>query len=331
MRWLALVVVLAGCPLPEDTFVLTGTLVARDGSPLADQEVRLLRNRTASELRCDALSPLRVTKSDADGRFEFRLIRQEITAGVLARRFFAVEFTNEYDNVLSKRFWFPDGDFDVGEVGRFEPTWTTSEALVEGHVAWRRAAEPFFTDQPLDVRVVETRRDWVTVPIDSLGRTDTVPVESRVDWPPSRVAANDSAPPSRGARCANVDVHPCPLTDGRYLPFEFASPRPALVLDFDTPIAVSSVTFHGLVLSAAAASARFELAIVRDSEEWIPMQPARLDGRLQQRSGEMCEEPGQFFVARTVGLADALRLRITFVDGEDKLVPVVALQEVAVQ
>jgi hypothetical protein len=80
--------VLAGCPLPEDAFVVSGRVTqAHTGG----SEVRLLRSRFASETRCDVFEPLEVTQTDADGRYAFTVIRQQVTAGVTGRRFFAVE------------------------------------------------------------------------------------------------------------------------------------------------------------------------------------------------------------------------------------------------
>lgn len=336
MRWAALLFGLCatGCPLPEDSFVLSGRVVSRTGAPLPDTEVTLSRNLRPSETRCDELVPLRSVRTDADGRYEFTLIRQEITAGVLARRFFSVEFADGDDRRLSKRFWFPDGDLELGDLGVFEPTLTLSESRVDGRLAWRRerGGAGFATEQPYSLGLVETRRDWVTVSLDSLGRTDTVPVESRTAWP-----ATEQSPPSftflpqsRGARCPFLDVTPCPLTDGRYLPVELPADTPALVLDFGAPRPVTTVVFHGLVLARVAVKVRFDLSLFSGSMEWVPMEPFTLDGRLQQRSAEQCTEPGLFFRAETQGLAEAVMVRAVFEDGEGKVVPIVAVQEVVV-
>ena len=85
-RWFtwAVVALLAGCPLPEDEFVLSGTVPSFG----AGKEVRLLRNETASESRCEAFTPLATALTDDTGRYQFNLIRQQVTRGVAGRRFF---------------------------------------------------------------------------------------------------------------------------------------------------------------------------------------------------------------------------------------------------
>ena len=206
----ALLALLAGCPLPEDQFVLSGQLTTFQGNARPDVEVRLLRNQVSSETRCDALEPLEITRTDEAGRYTFTLIRQQVTRGVNARRFFRVEADSSTGAVVSQSFWFPDADLALGELSEEAPAgaWRVSEYRVDERLAWRAELNggTFAPDRPYEWRTASTLREWRTVPIDSLGRYDIVPVEWRVEtpWerqtpgpPRPRSAAAGSAPTSR--------------------------------------------------------------------------------------------------------------------------------------
>ncbi len=334
-RTLQLVVLLgcAGCPLPEDGFVLSGRATLFDGTPLADVEVQLARNRVASETRCDQLEPLAVTRTGPDGRYSFSLIRQQVTAGVEGRRFFSV---SRFDGVrrFTQRFWFPDADLELGDLG-VQPVdaWSFNETRLDGHLAWR-SEDGFFVfggnqpDRPFEGRAVSARREWRTVPIDSLGRYDLVPVETRAEEPWVHIGAKASAlPPGRGAECPFIDVTPCPLTDGRFLPYFFPPETRTLVFNFHQETSVKNLGFHGLVLERPAAKARFDFNFFVDYGQWNPMISAKLDGQLQALSSDQCDEPGVFLDTVAGGFAQPVIFRVSFEDEAGALVPIVSLQE----
>jgi hypothetical protein len=328
---LLVVFVLAGCPLPEDTFVLSGRFLPQ-GEPVAGAEVRLLRNRFASETRCDALEPLDVTRTDAEGRFTFSLVRQQITAGEESRRFFSVT-ADAADWNYEQRFWFPDADLDLGELGQLASATTIAEDLrLDGHLAWRSESNgPRFTpDRPFETRSVLTGLEWRTVPIDSLGRYDVVPVEVRRQraWAVQQRFAS-AQPPGRGAACPFIDVKPCPLTDGRFLPYTFPPDTPALIFNFARETSVKDLLFHGLVLARPAVKARFDFNFFVDYTQWNPMTSARLDESLF--TGGSCDEPGAFFNAAAGGFAKPVIFRVTFEDAAGLTVPIVSLQEMTVR
>ena len=325
---------LCGCPLPEDQFVLSGRVTDAAGSPRADVEVRLLRNQLASETRCDALEPLDTTRTDESGHYSFTLIRQQVTRGVNARRFFRVE-TELGLGSLSQTFWFPDADLALGDLSPLEPggAWRITETRLDDRIAWRaeQTGAAFQPDRAFEWRVATTLRDWRTVPVDSLGRYDIVPVEWRQEgaWETQVPGGTPVPPASRGAECPDIDVTPCPLTDGRYLPFEFPPNTRTLVFNFKHEVNVSALQLHGLALARTAVAARLEFNFAEDFDNWNSLSTGQLDTRLQELALERCNEPGVFIRLGAPGFIKPVLLRIAFLDGAGDLVPILSLAEVA--
>lgn len=328
-----LLLFLCGCPLPEDQFELSGQLLDVAGKPRPNEEVRLLRNQVASERRCDALEPLETTRTGEDGRYAFTLIRQQITRGVTARRFFRVE-ADEVATVVSQSFWFPDADLALGPLSRAPQAgaWQIAEARVDERLAWRTelSGVELAPDRPFALRRASTLREWRTVPIDSLGRYDIVPVEWREEGRWAAQPAGAANPPSsRGAQCPFIDVTPCPLTDGRYVPYEFPEGTRTIVLNFTNETSITPLLFHGLLLERTAAKVRLEFNFVVDFENWNRLATLTFDPRLQEVSGERCNEPGAFVLFRPVSFIKPVLLRIAFEDEAGELVPIVALSELS--
>ncbi|MFT3712161.1 MAG: hypothetical protein QM817_31340 [Archangium sp.] len=324
LAWLGLWLGWSACPLPEDTFLVSGT-----AEP--NVEVRLLRNKVASKSRCSALEPLDVTTADADGRFSFSVLRQEITGGENDRRFFSIESDAPNPSYhLVRRFWFPDADLELGP-WRGSNDESFDELEVDGAIAWRG---PQFSNVDYALNRDYRRRnithafEWKEVPIDSLGRVDYVPVETRreTDWTPVQVTVRD-APASRGGECPFIDVKPCPLTDGRFLPYTFAPGTRTLVFNFGEDFILHTMLFHGLVLERAAVNVKYEFNFVVDYDQWNPGGTARLDAVKLDRESEFCDEPGAF-ISQSPNLR-ALTLRVSFVDEAGALVPITALSEIS--
>jgi hypothetical protein len=317
----------SACPLPEDTFVVSGT-----AQP--DVEVQLLRNKFASKSRCDALEPLQTTMADADGRFSFSVLRQEITGGENDRRFFSVEFKNgESTSRLVRRFWFPDADLELGPWSAPDAV-SYEEVALDGAIVWRTdqfAAPEFVLDRDYQRRGGVHSFEWKEVPIDSLGRVDFVPVETRqeFDWSPAFTSTRES-PPSRGGECPFIDVKPCPLTDGRFLPFTLPPGSRSLVFNFKRDFLIHNFLFHGLVLERPATRVRYDFNFVVDYEQWNPGGSVPVSAVAVDRASEHCDAPGAF-LALTPPNVRALILRVSFVDERDEAVPIVSLAEITAQ
>jgi hypothetical protein len=324
VAWLALVAWWCGCPLPEDRFVVSG-------SAPPSTEVRLLRNRFGSKTRCAQLEPLSVTRTDAQGRFSFEVLRQQITGGEAERRFFSVEFGEGV--ARSRRFWFPDADLELGDWVE-PPDDGLREFELDGAVAWRTGAPSAFPGFALDrdgrQRTFSHAFEWKEVPIDSLGRVDYVPVESRTERPWEPFQALARAPISRGADCPFIDVKPCPLTDGRFLPFTLPPDSRTLVFNFGRDYAIRNVAFHGLLLARPAVKVKYDFNFVLDYEQWNPTGAVKLDPVFIDRASEHCSDPG-LFVTTTPFALRALILRVSFEDEAGALVPVVSLAELSAQ
>lgn len=327
--WCGCAALLSACPLPEDQFVLSGQVVDTLGQPRPGVEVRLSRNRYPSEKRCDALDPLTSTQADDQGRYSFELVRQQITGGVSARRFFRVE-TDFESRVVSQTFWFPDADLELGALSNVSPdqAWPVTEYLLDGHVAGRGEGASF-GERDLLLRSALTAREWRTVPVDSLGRYDVVPVEWERQAGPVQVESQVVAiPGSRGGECPFIETTPCPLTDGRYVPYVLPENTRTLVLNFKRDVNLNPLTFHGLLLERTAARVRLDFNFVLDFDNWNRLGTAKFDARLQERSAERCVEPGSFVSFNLATVIKPVLLRVAFEDEAGELVPIVALSEI---
>jgi hypothetical protein len=103
-----------GCGLPEDLFVLEGSVVDKGWSPLADTEVRLLRDASIDGVRCVPMTLVASQRTDAEGRYRFDLVRQQLTLGAQQRRVFRVEVAQEPEPTVSSfTFRFPSADLKL--------------------------------------------------------------------------------------------------------------------------------------------------------------------------------------------------------------------------
>ena len=235
--------------------------------------------------------------------------------------------------VTSQSFWFPDADFDLGELTFVAPPAASllTEVEIDGRIAWRsELTAPLRTsDRPFRWRTATSLRDWRTVPIDSVGRYDIVPVELRVEGPWTAATASATpTPQSRGAECPTVDVTPCPLTDGRFVPYVFPENTRELIFNFHHEVNVSPMLFHGLVLARPAAKARFDFSFQTDFTSWDRLSSVTMDLRLQELSVDRCNEPGVFLTTSPGGFIRPVALRVVFEDPAGQAVPIISLAEV---
>ena len=185
-------------------------------------------------------------------------------------------------------------------------------------------------DRDARTRVAHVDFEWRSGPIDSLGRADLVPVEARVETPWVTLETTQREPPrSRGMECPFIDVHPCPLTDGRFLPFTMPPDSRTLVFNFGRELAVRGIVFHGLVLERPAVRVRYDFNFLVDYEQWNPWLSSALDPAQFDTEGERCVAPGVSLFGNANGVRPVI-FRVRFEDAEQNLVPIVSLQEVTI-
>lgn len=326
MRTLLLVLLFSGCALPEDTYFVSGEVPA-------STEVRLLRNRFGSKTRCDALEQIDSVTTGPDGRFSFPVVRQQITGGENERRFFSVEFGGPAEEAEERawRFQFPDADFELGRWS--DPAVAPiREFELDGVIAWRGSGVPINTfDRDVRSRAVRHGFETREVPIDSLGRVDYVPLEARVASPWATNETSMREPPrARGMDCPFIDVKPCPLSDGRFLPFTMPPDSRTLIFNFRKELAVRGILFHGLVLERPAVRVRYDFNFLVDYEQWNPWLSSMLDPGEPSRESEHCNAPGMFLAGNANNVRPVI-FRVRFEDAEQNLVPILSLQEVTIQ
>lgn len=316
------------CPQPEDSFVISGQVVDLDGLPRPEVPVALRRARLASETRCESFDELRQTVTDTDGHFSFELLRQEAVAGVNARRFFAVEAPGVVEGTVTRRFWFPNADLELGPMGGRLQADPFSETRVDGHVAWRGGT--LFLDRPSERRDVRAKRDWISVPIDSLGRVDVIPVETRIESPWLEQQPREGFVSTViGSECPELPLSPCPLTDGRFLPYEFPPEVRQLLFNFKQEANVTNLLFHGLQLARPATKARLDFSFFVDFAELSPLVTRTLVPAQFERAQDTCDEPGAFLNIGSGGFIRPVVLRVRFEDAAGEVIPILSLQEVS--
>jgi len=339
---LAALLLLAGCQMPEDPLPVSGRVVS-NGRPRAGVKVRLLRNLTAGDA-CDQLKVIATTDTAADGTFRFDLIRQQATLGVAAGRWLRVEaLVPGSASHASYTFQLGPGplvlpDLPVGDT--FDPRTAKpsprafDEVLIDGHVAWRTPAggyAPAF-DRPTRRRQVVVQELLVTVDDNALGTTSTVPVTLRVVSPAvDREAATSTAPPTRAMPCPGVDITPCPMTDGRFLPVELPGNVRTLVVDLGEQRKVSELVLYGLrVPFGQPDRLRVEWSLTT-TPSWDPFNTVLL-GQPPALDSSNCEEPGAFIHANVEvpGFWKPRMIRLSLPGEGDVLAPWSGLQEVVV-
>jgi len=340
MRALALAaVVLSACAMPEDQFVLEGTVTDDLRAPVAGEEVRLLREQSRDGLRCVPMVLVSSAVTGAQGRYRFELIRQQLTMGAPQNRFFRVEVGEPGVHTSAFVFRFPSVDLSLpplplptGAVDGLPGAGKLSEVetFVDGFMAWRGGGAAGGDRESMS-RAVDRQADVLTVTRDSLGGTEEVPLEWRLEGPLVPQPALGETPASRGGAC---DVGPaggaCPLTDGRYLPFVFAPGTKTATLTLPEAVSLGAVALHGLVLGGEAVSARVEVSF-DDVTPVTPFMRFGLSPGDQRLAATSCEEPGQFLALPVdVPLLRPKRVRLRFVGADDLDVELRSLSEVSV-
>lgn len=325
---------LSGCPMPEELYVLSGQVLDSEGVPAAEVEVRLLRNQVASDTRCDSLEALDTTRTDSTGHYRFSLLRQQVNRGVPGQRFFRAEVDGA-GHVFSQSFWFPNADLDLGVLQKElvpSDAYEMLETRIDGRLAWRdflKGRPEGRFDLPHDTRRVDALREWRSVPIDSLGRFEVIPVEWRREAPWTR--GDSDVPRVRDIACPDIDVSPCPLTDGRYIPYVLAPNTRAIVLHLTKERHLRSVDFSGVVLERAAARLLIEFNDQPTTGDWNAFESVLLSSATQKISPDSCNEPGAFMTVLASRSLTPAMVRLVFIDERGESVPILSLSEVALR
>ena len=342
--WLLAATLSLGCGQPEDVFVLEGTVVSPGNTPLADLEVRLLRDESIDGVRCVPMTLVASARSDGQGRYRFELIRQQIYLGAATRRMFRVEARQETETLLSSlTFQFPSADLMlppmfVGSRWQGQPGWPElrheEEAFVDGSLAWRGAT----TGAASEMRPYQARSVWrqfgsLHVDTDSYGGVEDVAVQARFEAPKLDAAPRGTVPESRGASCNVGPVDgPCPLTDGRFLPVRLPPDTRALVITFPEETLVDYVWLRGLVVEGDYTQMKLEWSQTT-FEAWNPFNTVLVDQSLVSLGRQSCDEPGAFLgpMSVSVGVFPRPRqVRIRFIDDAKDTKPIEWLSEVSV-
>lgn len=330
---------LSACAMPEDQFLLEGTVIDDLSSPAAGVEVRLLREQSRDGLRCVPMLDVLQTTTDQNGQYRFELIRQQLTMGEPRNRAFRVEVGERGVLTSSFTFRFPSVDLRLpvlplpvegmnGPLGR--DTAEEVETFVDGYVAWRGSAAAG-GDREAMARRVSRQASILTLTRDAVGGTEDLPVEWRLEHPLEPRPASGATPVSRGVACdVGPDGGPCPLTDGRYLPFVFPPGTKGATVALAENLSIGAVAVHGLLLGGEAVTARLDVSF-DDVTPPAPYLRFGLSIDAQRFAAASCEEPGEF-LALPVDLSfpRPKRLRLRFLDATDTSVELRSLSEVSV-
>ncbi|MHB8873190.1 MAG: hypothetical protein ACYC8T_05835 [Myxococcaceae bacterium] len=342
---LALALLLApGCGLPEDLFVLQGSLVDWTGRPLGDTEVRLQRDASLDGIHCAPMVELARTRTDAEGRYRFELIRQQLSLGSPRRRSFRVEATDPSTQVSSFTFVFPSVDLTlpplpVSSAPLPAEGWADvleeTDVTVDGVLAWRGAAIASVAAEGREARLLDVTRQLGTLQLvrDSFGGTEDLALQLRFERSRTSWANPGIAPDSRGVACSvGPESDPCPLTDGRFLPFRLPPDTRAIVLTFPNDRPVGALWFHGLSVEGDFSRVELEWSPTL-TDAFKPYLSVAVDTRAVANSRLSCDEPGASLgpLAMSLGAVPRpQRLRMKFLDPSKKALPVQWLAEVSV-
>ncbi|MDX2009668.1 MAG: hypothetical protein SFW67_05740 [Myxococcaceae bacterium] len=320
-----------GCPNPDDGFLLSGRVVDQDGRPVANHEVRVLRDTSFDGERCAPMEPFVTLSTDRAGAFATTVYRYQQSLGQPVPRFFRVETSSVFEPtwVTAAVFRFGPVDLELPELLilnrplQIDPlvsfTDSFTESFLDGRVAWRSQSEV----RPQEDRAMETRR------VDRLTRDDFVEAnllgvdsrwvnfEVRLERPLVPVPAGNASL-LRGAPCApSRPGEPCPYTDGRLLPVPFPEGTRTLTITTDSLLLASSVTVRGLHTSGEVARVLVERADGTDEGlAWQPWTVFPRGKELVAWSRTHCLEPGAFLTVFTgTTLTRGLRLRAEDMNG----------------
>lgn len=327
MRVLWPLLVFAGCPSPEEAFVLSGRLIDENGVGLPRQQVHVLRDTSPDARRCTPMEPFATLETDDAGRFTLFVYRQQQTLGRAVPHFFRVETSPALQPTwrTSLSFRFPAVDLPLPDLLvptlGLEPPPNTFETLVEGTldgtVAWRSGVGAIFAEERALDRVKVDRRLFSDVaPVSGFNMYESFAVEARLERPmgPSQT---DTISRLRTLSC-DVPGQPCPLTDGRALPVDLPPNTQAVSITATDILELTEVGLRGLQVEGEPDTLVIEIdegsVGAAQWRTWLRSQKVR---EVLPAARNHCREPTGFlsFVLPRV-LATGLRVRVEDVNGE---------------
>lgn len=121
------------------------------------------------------------------------------------------------------------------------------------------ALEPEELEDAQALVQLEAKRVGCLEPVAGFAPGIRLPYQVTTHWAgPSRVRRDGArVPVSRGAACAELPV-PCPLTDGRLVPYAFEAPRDEVVFTLPRSAAIRTLVFRGGVVGFEGGEGPFE-------------------------------------------------------------------------
>lgn len=335
---LLLVLVLSGCPSPEDAYLLNGQIVDQDGRPAANREVRVLRDASPDAQRCLPMEPFTTLTTGADGRFSVTVFRQQQTLGALVPRFFRVEASSDpFRAVSAWTFRFAATDVSLPPLPialGVAPTIPTnsaevfSESLLDGAVAWRTGAGGAGEeDRAMPTLAVARRSTFDVLPTTPFGAYEALGLELRFEQPLPDTSVG-TASKLRGFDCDGVAPRPCPLTDGRMLPVALPKGTKGVSLTGSAIVVFRAVVVRGLRVEGEPTDVVVEATESLDEPRWETIGRLLRTKELVASARGQCRESG-LFATIEVGVRAARGVRIRADDQDRNALDLVSLQELS--
>ncbi len=338
----AVFAVLAGCPSPEDGFLLSGRVVDQNGVPVQGHEVRVLRDASVDGERCTPLRPFVTLVTGENGRFATTVYRQQQTLGGPVPRFFRVEASSisEPESMTAFTFRFPAVDVPLPDLPiatgpvpePMTPVEVFMESTLDDAVSWRgtTSTHPGEDRAMPTMRVARyTREDLVDANLLGID-SRWVSLELRFERPAPPVRAGNASL-LRGLACDVVgEGQVCPLTDGRMLPLRLPPGTKSVAITSREVLVLNSVAVRGLQVDGAAARVLVESADSLEEPSWRLYAVAPKGAELISSARTHCKAPGAFF-STTPGAVLTRGLRLRAEDSSGAALDLRSLSEVTAQ
>lgn len=327
MRSPLLLLLLAGCPSPDEAFLLSGRVIDENGVGLPNVTVRVLRDTSLDTERCQPLEPFATLETDATGAYALTVFRQQLTLGRVVPRFFRVETSHpaqpSWTSALVFRFPAVDlhlPDLLVSTSGAAPPPGeleTFTEGWLDGAVAWRSGVGTGLDEERPLTRVRVDRRLFSDVAeVSAFNMYQSYSLEARLERP-LPPGSTDTISRLRGAPC-ELPGHPCPVTDGRFVPVSLPAGTRELVLSTPDIVELSEVAVHGLQVDGEPSTLNIEVNESGGAESqwrtWVISTKVR---EVLVGARNHCTEPTGFLsFSLPQVLATGVRLRVEDANGD---------------
>ena len=335
-------VALAGCPSPEDGFLLSGRVVDQNGVPVPGHEVRVLRDASVDGERCAPLRPFVTLVTGQNGRFATTVYRQQQTLGGPLPRFFRVEASSvsEPESMTAFTFRFPAVDVPLPDLliatgpvpEPMGPAEVFMESTLDDAVAWRGPNSTHLGEDRAmpTMRVARfTREDLLDANLLGID-SRWVSLELRFERPAPPVRAGNASV-LRGLACDVVgEGQVCPLTDGRMLPVRLPPGTKSVAITSSEVLVLNSVAGRGLHVDGAVARVFVDSADSLEGPVWRLYASVPRASELASKGRTHCKEPGMFF-SSAPGVVATRGLRLRAEDASGAALDLLSLSEVTAQ